>query len=132
MKKILIILTLLVSTSAQANESFVRQYGVATTINFCLWLTDATALQTAAVAATGDCKIMKDEGADTNTTNLFVDEGNCYALTLTAAEMTAARILISCIDSPTKAFLDKSIKIETYNNPNAQHTSGGVSNFRGW
>jgi hypothetical protein len=132
MKKILLIAAIILSTSAQAGDRFVRQYGVATTINFCLWLTDATALQPAAVAATGDCKIMKDEGAEANTTNLFIDEGNCYALTLTAAEMTAARITISCIDSPTKAFLDKAMKIETYNNPNAQHTSGGVSSFRGW
>lgn len=130
MKKILLIAALILSTSAQAGDSFVRQYGVATTINFCLWLVDATALKTDAVAATGDCKISKDDGPDTNTTNLFVDEGNCYGLTLTAAEMTAARIQISCVDSATKVFLDKAMRIETYNNPNSQHNSGGVANVR--
>lgn len=131
MKKILLAAALTLSASAQAQDSYVRQYGVATTINFCLY-SDTSTIQIAAVAATGDCKIMKDEGADTNSTNLFVDRGNCYSLALTAAEMTASRILISCIDSPTKVFIDKYMKIETYNNPNAQHTSGGVSNFRGW
>ena len=75
-----------------------------------------------AVHASGDIKIMKDEGAEATSTNGFTDEGNGYSLVLSATEMQAARIVVYIIDqTATKAWLDKSIVIETYGHASAQH-----------
>lgn len=104
-------------------ESFLREYGTATTINFEL-ADDPNPedLQVAATFATGDVKIMKDEGVEANTTNLPTDEGTGYSLALTATEMQAARIMIYLIDqTATKVWMDKAIRIETYGNASAQH-----------
>ena len=71
-----------------------RKYGVQTTINFDLFEVDGVDFRVNAVHAAGDSKIMKDEGAEANTTNGFTDEGNGYSIVLTATEMQAARIVI--------------------------------------
>ena len=99
-----------------------RKYGVQTTINFDLFEVDGVDFRVNAVHAAGDSKIMKDEGAEANTTNGFTDEGNGYSIVLTATEMQAARIVIYLVDqTATKVWLDKSIIIETYGNASAQH-----------
>lgn len=99
-----------------------RKYGEATTINFSLVETDGVDLKIDAVHASGDTKIMKDEGAEANTASGFVDEGQGYSLALSATEMEAARITINIIDQGTKAWLDpKAITIETYGHASAQH-----------
>lgn len=99
-----------------------RKYGEATTINFELFEVDGVDFRTDAVHATGDTVIMKDEGAEANTTNAFTDEGTGYSLALSATEMQAARIVIYVIDqTATKVWLDKAIRIETYGNASAQH-----------
>ena len=75
-----------------------------------------------AVHASGDTKVMKDEGAEANTTNSFTDEGQGYSLVLTATEMQAARVVVYVVDqTATKVWLDKSLVIETYGNAGAQH-----------
>ena len=79
-------------------QMFLRKYGEATTVDFALFEADGVDLRTDAVHAAGDSKIMKDEGAETNTTNGFVDEGQGYSLALTATEMQAARIVIYIVD----------------------------------
>lgn len=102
--------------------ALLRKYGAATTINFELFEVDGVDLRVDAVAATGDTTIMKDEGAEANTTNNFADEGQGYSLALTATEMTAARIVIYVVDqTATKVWLDRTIVIETYGNASAQH-----------
>lgn len=98
-----------------------RKYGVEAKIDFELYEVDGVDFRVDAVHAAGDTKIMKNEGAEANTTNGFVDEGKGYSITLTAAEMQAARILIYVVDQGTKAWLDKSISIETYGHASAQH-----------
>lgn len=98
-----------------------RKYGVQTTINFMLFGITGVDFKTDAVHAAGDTKIMKDEGAETDTTNGFTDEGQGYALVLTAAEMQAARIVVYIVDQGTKVWLDTALIIETYGNAAAQH-----------
>lgn len=132
MKKILtIILILAFAAPALASDTRLRKYGVQTTIDFCLHITDATVgavtVNNAVCADTGsaddsDVQIMKDEGAPTDTTNCFVDEGNCYSVVLTATEMQAERIHMLIEDrTGTKVWADKSIDIETYGNASAMH-----------
>ena len=98
-----------------------RKYGVETKIDFELYETDGTDLKSDAAHASGDTKIMKDEGDEANTTNGFVDEGQGYSITLTATEMQAARIVVYVVDQGTKAWLDKVLIVETYGNASAQH-----------
>jgi hypothetical protein len=98
-----------------------RKYGVAATITFELYETDGTDLKTDAVHVAGDTKIMKDEGAEANTTNGFVDEGQGYSIVLTIAEMTAARVVLYIVDQSTKVWLDRVLHIETYGHASAQH-----------
>lgn len=112
MKRLFLLLVLLFPATARA-DLYLRQYGVATTIDFCLYNPTATALLTNAAFSAGEVKIMKDEGNEANTTNLPADEGNCYSLALTAAEMTAQRVMLQFIDTATATWLDKSVIIET-------------------
>jgi hypothetical protein len=101
---------------------FLRQYGEQTTIDFELYEADGGDLKTDAVHAAGDSKIMKDEGAEANTTNGFVDEGQGYSITLTASEMQAARIKVYVADQTNpKVWLDTTVVVETYGHANAQH-----------
>ncbi len=105
------------------SDTILRKYGVATTINFEL-ADDANPedLEVEATFATGDCVLMKDEGAEANTGSLPTDEGTGYSLALTATEMQMARGMIYIIDQDaTKVWMDKAIRIETYGNASAQH-----------
>ena len=102
-------------------SAILRKYGEAATVNFDLFEVDGVDFRVDAAHASGDTKIMKDEGAEANTTNGFTDEGNGYSIVLTATEMQAARIVIYVIDSATKAWLDRAIVIETYGHASAQH-----------
>jgi hypothetical protein len=98
------------------------KYNQAKTITFDLVAPDGVDLITNATFAAGDVVLMSDEGVEANTTNLPTDEGTGYSLVLTAAEMSMARGRIYIIDQTgTKVWLDKSIGIETYGDPNAEH-----------
>jgi len=101
-----------------------RKYGTSTTILFPLIDKGTPDFESTPVAhAAGDTKISKNEGDFANTTNDFAHEGNgVYSLVLSATEMTAARIVITIIDSATKAWEDQCIMIETYANTSAQHS----------
>lgn len=102
---------------------YLRKYGAATTIDFELYKLDGAGLKSDAASATHDIKIMKDEGAEADTTaDAFVDEGQGYSLALTATEMTAARVVIYIVDQTSpQAWLDKVLIIETYGHASAQH-----------
>jgi hypothetical protein len=100
---------------------FLRKYGQEAKMNFVLYQSDGTELKSDAVHASGDTKIMKDEAAEANTANGFVDEGQGYSLILTAMEMQAARIVVYIVDQGTKQWLDTVLVIETYGNTNATH-----------
>jgi len=100
------------------------KYNQAKTVTFGLPDRGGDELVTNAVFVSGDVVIMKDEGAEANTTNLPTDEGTGYSLVLTATEMSAARIQVYLIDqaSPnSRAWRDKSIGLETYGNSSAEH-----------
>jgi len=101
---------------------YLRKYGIETKIDFVLYATDGASLKADAAHASGDSVIMKDEGAEANTDNGFVDEGIGYSITLTATEMQAAHIVVYVIDQTSPAvWLDDALVIETYGNASAQH-----------
>ena len=102
---------------------YYREYAVSATIDFELYDVAGATLQTAAAHAAGDTKIMKDEGAEGNTTNGFTDEGQGYSIVLTAAEMSAKRIVIYVVDQTgPPVWIDQVLIIETYGQTSsAQH-----------
>jgi hypothetical protein len=100
---------------------FLRKYGEATTITFGLRDTDGVLLKSDAVYAAGDVKISKDEGADTNITAGFVDEGLGYSMVISSTEMEAARIQGYIEDQGTPVWLGREFTIETYGHANAQY-----------
>lgn len=103
-------------------QVFLRKYGEAATLPITLYEVDGVDMRVDAVYASGDVKITKDEGAETNTTNSFTDEGSKYSIVLTATEMEAARISGIVIDqTATKVWLDTDFVIETYGHASAQH-----------
>lgn len=104
------------------SEIHLRKYGVSFTINFELFEVSGADFRVDAPFAAGDLKIMKDEGAETNTVNLPTDEGTGYSLVITATEAEAARIVIYLVDqTATKVWIDRKIIIETYGHASAQH-----------
>jgi hypothetical protein len=103
------------------SKVILRKYGEAATFNFDLFEIDGIDFKVDAVHVVGDTKIMKDEGAETNTTNGFVDEGQGYSIVLTATEMQHARGKVYIVDQGTKDWLDTGITIETYGHASAQH-----------
>ena len=100
-----------------------RKYGVATTILFPLVDRGAIDFESTPVTfVAADTQISKNEGAFANTGSTPAHEGNgIYSLALTATEMQAARIMITCIDAATKTWEDQAIIIATYGNASAQH-----------
>lgn len=100
------------------------KYGVQTTFYFPLITRDAADFITDAAHEAGDSKIIKDGGAAANTANAFVNEGaGWYSLTLSAAEMQAARIAISVIDQDVKEFEDQGVLIQTHGHASASITT---------
>ncbi len=99
-----------------------RKYGAQAVLDFPLFEPDGVDFTTNATFASGDLKVMKDEGAEVNATNLPVDEGMGYSLTVTATEMQAARIVLYVVDQTNpKAWLDRALVIETYGHASAMH-----------
>lgn len=104
-------------------DIFLRKYGVETKVDFALYKLDGTGLKTDAASASGDVNLFRDEGATEQLdADAFVDEGTVYSITLSAAEMTAARIIVTIVDqSGPQVWLDKTLIVETYGNASAQH-----------
>jgi len=104
-------------------QVILRKYGVEATIDFALYKADGTALKMDAVSASGDITLNRDEaGAETLDADAFTDRGSGYSLVLSAAEMTAARIIVYIVDQTSpQAWLDKILIVETYGNASAQH-----------
>lgn len=100
-----------------------RKYGVQATIDFELYEQDGLKFRTDAVSATGDINLVRDGANEEELdADAFVDEGRSYSLVLSAAEMTAARIIVYVVDQDaTQIWLDKAILIETYGHASAQH-----------
>lgn len=102
-------------------HTFLRKYGTQSTIDFSLYDITGVDLKVDAVYAAGDVKVMLDEGAEANSTNGFVDEGQGYSIVLTAAELTAARVVVYVVDQATKVWLDTAVVIETFGHASAMY-----------
>ena len=100
---------------------YLRKYGVASNVNFVLYGTSGKAFQTGASFASGDIKIMVDNGAEANSATGFADEGQGYSLPVTSSELTGQKIVIYAVDQGTKIWLDTNMVIETYGHPSAMH-----------
>lgn len=96
---------------------YIRRRGRSATFNFQLFEIDGVDFRVDAAHASADTKIMKDEGAEANTANAFVDEGQGYSIILSDAEMSAARIVVYVVDQSTKVWLDTALVIETFEPP---------------
>jgi hypothetical protein len=75
--------------------------------------------------AAGDVKISKDGGAAANVTNLpvAIAMGNAaiWDFSLTAAELSAAKVVVTVADAATKAVEDTAFLVETYGNASAEY-----------
>ena len=93
-----------------------RKYATATKVLFPFIEFGGSDFILTAAHAAGDIKISLDEGDFATATNAFVHEGNgIYSLTLTAAELTATRIVITIIDQTSpKIWEDQAVLIDTY------------------
>lgn len=96
------------------------KYGTAATIVFPLIKAGTTNLATSSdyTYAAGDIKISKDGGAAANPTNsptaVTMGNGAVWKLDLTATEMQANVIVVTVVDSATKAVEDQIVMLETY------------------
>lgn len=115
MKRIAFALLMLIPAPAWACDHVTRLYGTSTTIDFCLWATDGTALADAITISAGEVKVSQNEGAEANCTTgtgaCVTDEGSCYSIALDSAELDTARTYVTIIDSGA---LPHCILVETY------------------
>lgn len=104
---------------------FINKYGVARHIYIPIIKRAVVDFAVSAdwTPAAGDVKISKDGGAAASVTNLPVaiamGNGAIWDYSLTATEMQAAQVVVTTVDSATKAVEDQSFIIQTYGNASA-------------
>lgn len=100
-----------------------RAYATQTDVYVPLIQAGGDAFTETATFVAGDVQIIKDGGAAANTTNLPTHVANgIYKLTLTAAEMTAKKIVVTIRDQDaTPVWKDQAVYLETYGDANAEH-----------
>ena len=102
------------------------KYGVQTSFRFAVVKRGVVDLAATGdwTPATGDTKISKDGGNVANTSNNPSAVGGTgsvlWSITLTAAELQAAEIVIQIVDSATKAIEDQTLVIYTYGHASAK------------
>jgi hypothetical protein len=102
--------------------SFLRKYGAAATIEVPLIGAAVQDFTLSATFSAGDVQVSKDGGAFTNIGTLPTHVGKgVYQVSLSAAEMTAARVVVVLVDAATKVWEDQSVIIDTYGNASASH-----------
>lgn len=91
------------------------RYGIQQTLYFPLIDAGTTDFEATPVTfAAGDTQYSIDGGAFANTSNNPAHEGKgIYSLTLTASELSGSRIVVTIIDSATKAWEDQALIITT-------------------
>jgi len=105
---------------------FLAKYGVQTSFRFAVIKSSSSDLAASGdwTPATGDTKISKDGGNVANTSNNPTAVGGTgsvlWSITLTAAELQAAEIVIQIVDSATKAIEDQTLVIYTYGHASAK------------
>lgn len=106
--------------------ALLRKYNTATTIYFPLIDagTNNFAVSGDYTHASGDVKISKDGGAAATATNspsaITMGAGGMWSLALTATEMAAKTVIVTVIDTATKAVEDQMVIIETYGSNNGE------------
>ena len=75
----------------------------------------------------GDVQISKDGGSLSNIGTLPTYTNGFWEFQFTSAELTAANIVVSIVDSATKAVEDDAFVVETYGNVSALHTTENMS-----
>lgn len=104
-----------------------RKYGVASVIYFPLVKRDVVdfALGADYTPVAGDTRLSKDGGAaaSATTTPFAVAMGNTalWGLTLNAADLQCAKLVITIGDAATKTVEDQMLLIDTYGNASAEH-----------
>lgn len=102
------------------------KYGVQTSFRFAVVKRFAVDLAASGdwSPATGDTKISKDGGNVANTSNNPSAVGGTgsvlWSITLTAAELQAAEVVIQIVDSATKTIEDQTLVIYTYGHASAK------------
>ena len=102
------------------------KYGVQTSFRFAVIKSASSNLAASGdwTPATGDTKISKDGGNVANTSNNPSAVGGTgsvlWSITLTAAELQAAEVVIQIVDSATKAIEDQTLVIYTYGHASAK------------
>lgn len=112
------------SASTEEDEMFLRPYGLAATLVFALRDTNGNPVAGLTFAA-GDALVSKDGAAFANAGSLPTGIGQgFYTLSLTAAELQAARVAILVKDADGSAWKAKTIVVETTDHPSAAHPNG--------
>src|SRR5574343_1659085 len=105
---------------------FLAKYGVQTSFRFAVIKSSSSDLAATGdwTPATGDTKISKDGGNVANTSNNPTAVGGTgsvlWSITLTAAELQAAEVVIQIVDSATKTIEDQTLVIYTYGHASAK------------
>src|ERR1051326_3544155 len=105
---------------------FLLKYNVQADIEFAMVKRGVVDLAATAdwTPATGDTKIIKDGANAANTTNNPAAIGGTgsvgWKLTLTASELSCARLQIQIVDSATKAVEDQFITVYTFGNARSE------------
>lgn len=113
--------------------TILRQYGVATVaathIRVPLIKNGVTDFAVSGdwTPAAGDVKISKDGGTLTNIGTLPTYTNGFWVFQFTATELQAKQIVVSIVDSATKAIEDDSFIIETYGHISAMHITENQS-----
>jgi hypothetical protein len=110
-------------------SAFLRKYGTGSGADIYIPIIKRAVVDFAVSAdwtpAAGDVKISKDGGAAANIgtlpTALTMGNGAVWKFVFTDAELQAKYIIVTVVDSATKAVEDQSFVIETYGNASALH-----------
>ena len=103
MNKLLGLCFLLLAGVASA-QVHTAQYGATETFDFRLFSATGTFDVNEDPTSFGQPQISCNEGAQTNTTNDFVDEGDFYSITLTGAELSCERVTVTIIATVNGGF----------------------------
>ena len=105
--------------------AFIRRYATAATLQVPLQEAGSLDPATGATFVAGDVKLSKDGGALANVATLPVESpaaSGLYTLSLSAAEMSAARLTVLIADQTVpKDFENRIILLETFGHASAQH-----------
>lgn len=121
MRRIALAFSLLLAFSAAADDVRPAPYGVARVENFRILAADGTYVTNATDGGT-DVTLTCDDGTPATATNDFSDEGSHYAISLTAAELQCARLVVDVADTIANGFI-----LETYGHPSSANPTLGCA-----